>query len=134
MLFHEIGHQFPVSDNKCAKNLCRNLLENEDYVVFIASDSQNAICGFITLNEGSSIYAGGTFGVIREFYVVEEKRSKGIGKSLLHSTIEFGRSKGWTRIEVTPPDKETWKRTYDFYMEEGFVEIGPRLKYENLNK
>lgn len=132
MLFVEIGHQFPITDNNAA-NFYKNVLENENYIVFIASDSNNTPYGIITLNEGSSVYAGGKFGVIREFYITEENRSAGIGKALLHSAMEFARSKGWKRLEVTPPHKEKWKRTYDFYMREGFVEIGPRLKLENLN-
>ena len=47
-------------------------MDNENYAVFIASDSQNSAYGFITLNEGSSIYAGGKFGVILELYVIEK--------------------------------------------------------------
>jgi len=131
-LFDEIGHKFPIADNKKAKAFCHNLLKNKNYVVFIASDSKNSACGIITLNEGLSVYAGGTFGIIREFYVAKQKRSSGIGKQLLQSAVEFARSKGWKRLEVTPPHKEEWKRTYNFYMREGFIEIGPRLKLENL--
>jgi GNAT superfamily N-acetyltransferase len=131
-LFDEIGHQFPIADNNQAKAFCQNLLRNENYVFFIASDFKNSACGIITLNEGLSVYAGGRFGIIREFYVIKQKRSSGIGKALLHKAVEFARSKGWKRLEVTPPHKEEWRRTYNFYMREGFVEIGPRLKLENL--
>lgn len=131
-LFDEIGHQFPIADNDQAKAFCRNLLKNEDYVVFIASDSKDSVYGIITLNEGVSVYAGGTFGIIREFYVIKQKRSAGIGRALLHKAVEFARSKGWRRLEVTPPHREEWPRTYNFYIREGFVEIGPRLKLENL--
>lgn len=131
-LFSEIGHQFPLSDNNQAKTFCQDLLKNEDYVIFIASDANGSACGMITLNEGLSVYAGGTFGIIREFYVTKQKRSAGIGKALLHKAVEITRSKGWKRLEVTPPHKEKWRRTYNFYMREGFVEIGPRLKLENL--
>jgi GNAT superfamily N-acetyltransferase len=133
-LFDEVGHQFSVPDNNQAMALYRDLLNNEHYVVFIASDSQHPACGFITLNEGASIYAGGKFGLIQEFYVVEQKRSCGIGKTLLHNATEFAQSKGWKRLEVTPPHREKSRRTYNFYMREGFVEIGPRLKLENLNE
>lgn len=132
-LFGEIGHQFPISDSHEAKAFCLNLLENEAYIVFIASETENPACGFITLNEGTSMYAGGTFGVIREFYVTGGKRSSGVGTALLQRAMECARSKGWKRLEVTPPHKEEWKRTYDFYMREGFVEVGPRLK-ANLNE
>jgi GNAT superfamily N-acetyltransferase len=131
-LFDEIGHQFPIADNNQARAFCRSLLNNEDYVVFIASDSKNFACGMITLSEGLSVYVGGKFGIIREFYVIKQKRSAGIGKALIHSAVEFARSKGWKRLEVTPPHKEEWPRTYSFYMREGFIEIGPRLKLGNI--
>lgn len=58
MLFTEIGHQFPIADNNGTKALWKNFLENENYIVFIASDTNNLPCGIITLNEGSSVYVG----------------------------------------------------------------------------
>ena len=88
----------------------------------------------ITLSEGLSIYAGGKFGVIREFYVIPEMRSTGVGKALLEKAKEFGRESGWKRIEVTPPDKGKWPRIYNFYTSESFKEIGPRLKLENQDE
>jgi GNAT superfamily N-acetyltransferase len=133
-LFAELGHPFPFSENDHLISFCKNLLKNEDYVVFLSFDFQNFACGMITLSEALSIYAGGNFVVIREFYVIPKMRSSGIGKALLNAAKEFGRSKGWTRIEVTPPHKDKWIRTYNFYQREGFIEIGPRLKLENLNE
>jgi GNAT superfamily N-acetyltransferase len=133
-LFAELGHPFPFSENDPLISFCKNLLKNKDYIVFLSFDSQNSACGMITLNKALSIYAGGNFGVIREFYVIPEMRSSGIGKALLNSVKEFGRSKGWTRLEVTPPHKDKWIRTYNFYQREGFIEIGPRLKLENLSE
>jgi GNAT superfamily N-acetyltransferase len=132
-LFDELDHRFPSTEDKSSLSLCRNLMGNDSYTVFLAFDSKNSVCGIITLNEGASIYTGGKFGVIREFYVIPEMRSSGIGKALLDTAKGFVRTKGWKRLEVTPPHKEKWIRTYDFYMKEGFTEIGPRLKLENLN-
>lgn len=132
MLFAEIGHPFPIADSSEAKVFFRNLFKSKDYIAFIASAPENPACAFITLNEGTSVYAGGRFGVIREFYVIEEKRSSGIGKALLQSAIECAQRNGWKRLEVTPPHQEAWKRTYNFYRREGFTEIGPRLKLECL--
>jgi GNAT superfamily N-acetyltransferase len=133
-LFAELGHPFPFSENDHLISFFKNLLKNENYVVFLSFDSQNSACGMITLSEVLSIYAGGNFGVIREFYVIPEMRSSGIGKALLSAAKNFGRSKSWARIEVTPPHKDKWTRTYSFYQREGFIEIGPRLKLENLNE
>jgi GNAT superfamily N-acetyltransferase len=129
-LFAELGHPFPFTEDGPSISFFKNLLKNEKYIVFLSFDSQNSTCGMITLSEALSIYAGGNFGVIREFYVIPEMRSSGIGKSLLNAAKEFGRSKGWTRLEVTPPHKDKWIRTYNFYQREGFIEIGPRLKLE----
>jgi GNAT superfamily N-acetyltransferase len=133
-LFAELGHPFPFSENSHSISFFKDLLKNEDYIIFLSFDSQGSVCGMITLSEALSIYAGGNFGVIREFYVIPEMRSSGIGKVLLNAAKEFGRSKGWMRIEVTPPQKDKWTRTYKFYQREGFTEIGPRLKLENLNE
>ena len=61
-------------------------------------------------------------------------RSNGAGEALIEKAKEFGRRHNWKRIEVTPPDKGKWLRTYNFYIREGFGEIGPRLKLENLDE
>ena len=131
-LFAELGHQAPIADLKKSVVFCQDILEKDDYLAFLAVEPNGFADGIITLSEGISIYAGGRFGVIREFYVVPEMRSKGVGKALLEKTKETAKSKGWRRIEVTPPSKDKWTRTYNFYAGEGFKEIGPRLKYENV--
>jgi GNAT superfamily N-acetyltransferase len=131
-LFSELGHTPPIADLKQSAQFCKEIIDRDDYFVFLAVSSKGSAEGILTLSEGISIYAGGRFGVIREFYVVPEMRSKGIGKALWQRIKEFSRSKGWKRIEVTPPSKEKHMRTYSFYMREGFCEVGPRLKYENL--
>ena len=131
-LFSELGHTPPVADLNQSVAFCKNILEKDEYVAFLAVGSKGSAEGIITLSEGVAIYAGGRFGVIREFYVVPEMRSRGVGKALWEKAKEFTRSKGWRRLEVTPPPKEKHGRTYSFYLREGFCEVGPRLKYENL--
>lgn len=133
LLFSELGHQLPMGDQQSIL-FCKTILQSDEYVVFLSDDPRGYAKGTITLSEGLSIYAGGKFGVIREFYVVPEMRSMGVGKALLEKVKKFGRRKGWKRIEVTPPDKMKWSRTYNFYIREGFGEIGPRLKLEKLDE
>ena len=132
-LFSELGHTLPL-DGKQSGLYCQAILESGEYVVFLSLGPHGRANGIITLSEGISIYAGGKFGVIREFYVLPEERSTGVGKALLEKAKEFGRGKGWKRIEVTPPGKVKWPRTYNFYMQSGFKEIGPGLKLEDLNE
>jgi len=131
-LFSELGHTPLIADPNQSVTFCKNILEKDEYVVFLAVDSKGLAGGIITLSEGIAIYAGGRFGIIREFYVMPEMRSGGVGKALWERVKNFARSKGWRRLEVTPPHKEKHGRTYSFYAREGFCEVGSRLKYENL--
>ncbi len=125
-LFSELGHPFS------GGILPLELLESGAYTALLALDDDGQVCGILSLNEGAAIYAGGRFGVIREFYVLEQQRSRGVGRSLLQAARQIAVSRGWKRLEVTPPHRDHWRRTYAFYMREGFVEIGPRLKLENI--
>ena len=84
--------------------------------------------GLVLLNECAAIYAGGTFGEITELYVRPEMRSCGVAALLLAEAERIGRTRGWRRIEVGAPEQPKWSRTLAFYLREGFVEVGPRLK------
>ncbi|MBN1341244.1 MAG: GNAT family N-acetyltransferase [Phycisphaerae bacterium] len=132
-LFAELGHQVPVDDQH-ARAFCEAIVGAGEYVALLSEERQGQAIGVITMSEGVSLYAGGRFGVIREFYVIPEERSRGVGKALLERAKEVGREKGWKRIEATPADKVKWPRTYCFYAREGFREIGPRLKLEDLSQ
>jgi GNAT superfamily N-acetyltransferase len=99
------------------------------YIVFIAEYEKNKEpVGLITLIEARSMYAEGMFGIIQEFYVKPLYRSQQIGKKLLDHAIDYGRAHKWMRLEVGAPEKTNWMRSYSFYVKNGFVEIGPRLK------
>jgi len=130
-LFYDLSHQMNVNDRQ-ALLFCRKIIKSGKYIVFLSIGPQDYENGIITLSEGISIYAGGRFGVIREFYIMPEMRSKGLGRALLEKAKKFGRRKGWRRIEATPPDKMRWRRAYKFYVREGFREIGTKVKFENL--
>ena len=84
--------------------------------------------GLVMLNQCAAVYAGGRFGEITELYVLPEQRSKGVARLLLAAAADFGRRAGWRRLEVGAPDQPAWKRTLDFYLREGFEEVGPRLR------
>jgi GNAT superfamily N-acetyltransferase len=103
---------------------------NDMYIVFIAEYEKNKEpVGLITITETRSIYADGVFGVIQEFYVKPKFRSQHIGKKLLDHAITYGQAHGWRRLEVGTPDKTYWERSVHFYLKNGFLEIGPRLKF-----
>ena len=84
--------------------------------------------GLLTLSHCAAIYAGGSFGEIAELYVDPDYRSQRIAAKLVAAAIDFAKEQDWPRLEVGAPDLPRWQRTVDFYLKEGFVEVGPRLK------
>lgn len=84
--------------------------------------------GVLVLNECTAIYAGGKFGEISELYIRPDLRSQGIAPDLVAVALAEGRARGWTRLEVGAPRQPAWKRTLDFYLRNGFEEVGPRLR------
>jgi GNAT superfamily N-acetyltransferase len=88
------------------------------------------IVGFITLVETNTIYAGGKYGVINELYVRPKFRSEGIGKQLLSYAEQIRIDSGWSRLELSTPEESKWRKTINFYLREGFVPTGKRMKKE----
>ncbi len=122
-LFPELGYQ----RDACIAT-AKTLLAGEAGVwAFIATRSDERDIGVLTLNECSAIYAGGQFGEISELYVAPDYRSIGVGARLVGAAAEFGRERGWPDLEVGAPGVPIWQRTVDFYLRNGFEEVGPRL-------
>lgn len=116
---------FDVAFEETAERLL-NFLETGRYVVFVAIDGYEEPVGFIALYESCALYAGGVFGAIPELYVLPECRSLGVGRGLLDAAVQFGKSRGWTRLEVTTPPLPEFDRTLAFYEQEGFEVTGGR--------
>lgn len=109
---------------------CRDFLLSGEYTVLLAHEEDETI-GFVALTETRSLYAGGVFGIIPEFYVSPKYRSRKIGALLLAAAREHGKSRGWTRLEVTTPPLPEFERTLNFYQANGFTIAGGRkLKAE----
>ena len=102
---------------------------NRKGVIKIAKQA-NEIVGFITLIEANAIYAGGKYGVINELYVRPKFRSEGIGKQLLSYAAQVRKDSGWSRLELSTPEESKWRKTINFYLREGFVPTGKRMKKE----
>ncbi len=107
---------------RCAQFITRNI-----YTVLLARlQAGGAPLGFIALTEVHTLYAGGAFGVIPEFYVRPGFRSLGIGKALITAAKAEARDRGWWRLEVTTPPLPQFERTLHFYEAQGFKVTGGR--------
>lgn len=96
---------------------------------FVACDDERPI-GIVLLTEGVAIFAGGVFGQITELYVAPQYRSRGVASQLLRAVRSLGRERGWKRMDVGAPHQPRWSRSLHFYESEGFVEVGPRLRFD----
>lgn len=109
-------------------DVARGLIESGRVHALVARDAAGAVVGAITVAASASIYAGGDFGVIQEFYVAPALRSRRLGARLIAAARRLAKSRGWDRLEVGAPAAERFSRTQAFYRANGFREIGPRLQ------
>lgn len=108
--------------------ICTKAVLAEPGVLALVAWADKAPVGAMTLNECAAIYAGGKFGEISELYVRPENRSQGIAGQLLKHALAEACNRGWKRLEVGAPEQPAWHRTLNFYLRNGFAEIGPRLR------
>jgi GNAT superfamily N-acetyltransferase len=121
----------PKSPGATAKEVlatARKLLGGNNVWAFLAESDTGEHAGVLALNACAAIYAGGYFGEVTELYVRPAFRNQHVGSQLIHAAIEFGKTQGWSRLEVGAPPIPQWKRTVSFYQQNGFVKLGPRLK------
>lgn len=109
----------------------RPVLESSgnQFAAFLAQAPGGEAVGVATLTEAVAAYAQGRYGIISELYVAPAYRSLGVGALLLTAVSQFGRDRGWRRLDVTAPPGGRWQRTVDFYRKNGFVFTGPKLRY-----
>lgn len=118
-LLSELGG-FQTGDSADLISFCEQLLASDYYTAFLAYDAASTPLGLLTLNEVPALYMAGRLGWIQELYVIPEARSLGAGHQLLIAALNYGRERGWKRLEVNTPDADSWPRTVAFYRREGF--------------
>ncbi len=117
-------------DQALAIDLCKRYVESGQYSVLAARES-NIIVGFGALCESRSLYAEGTFGIVQEFYVRPEYRSREVGKMLIEEIVNFARLRSWKRLELCTPPTPEFDRTVTFYKSNGFqITGGYKMKRE----
>lgn len=106
----------------------RLLDDPTSFTAYLAYDGSQCV-GAITLTRCVAIYAKGEFGEIAELYVAPSHRGRQVGRGLVSAAVHYAYSRGWPRVEVGTPPESNWGRTISFYKNNGFTEVGPRLKY-----
>ena len=124
------GNNYFNIDRNATSARAQAFIEKGSYFAFIARNTNTAQgLGFISLSECYALYTEGIYGTIPELFVKQEHRTKGIGKMLIAEAVQFAKSKGWARLEVTTPPIPPFEETLLFYETNGFrVTGGKKLK------
>jgi GNAT superfamily N-acetyltransferase len=110
--------------------MVENVLRHEGRSFGFLAIDRNRPVGVLMMTEGVAIFAGGAYGQITELYVVPEYRSHGVAANLVMYAVNFGRSRGWRRLDVGAPHQPEWARSLHFYISVGFTQVGPRLRLD----
>ena len=122
-----IGHEHFDVDVQMSAVLGRDWIADGKYVAYIAlDDTSGQTIGVATLCESRSLYAQGVFGIIQEFYVAKQWRSREVGARLVEACVAHGRAAGWRRLELATPPLPEFARTVSFYKDNGFEPTGGR--------
>jgi GNAT superfamily N-acetyltransferase len=128
-LLRELGEEADDLGSFDAKGFEREWRADPDRMrAIVAFDDAGGLAAVATLAESFAIYANGRYGILLEMYVAPAHRSMGLGAELLQRAAAYGKSRGWSRIEVTAPEGDRWNRTVAFYQRNGFRYAGPKLK------
>lgn len=106
-------------------DIVSNFLTKGEIIVAVVS---NKIIGFVTYIVTNAIYAKGNLGVINELYIVPDFRSKKVGKKLIDYVFLIAKKEGWKRIELDTPRPDVSEKALNFYLNEGYVISGFRMK------
>ncbi|MCL7987503.1 GNAT family N-acetyltransferase [Sphingobacterium sp. lm-10] len=103
------------SDKELAKIFIRQRLENNESVIFLATDSTSgAAMGFTQLYPKFSSMRVTKNWILNDLFVDPNYRKQGIGEKLIHEAMAFARQDGATRLYLsTAVDNLTAQRLYE---------------------
>lgn len=129
-LLQELYHgQSPVSDEEIYET-CHQLFDEEDprFCALLAFDEKHKPLAVMTITEAVALFAKGRYGLITEFFVDPVHRSRGVGEKMISHAADLGRRREWSCLELNTPGGDEGNRAVNFYLREGFRNIGPTLK------
>ena len=119
-LLYELGRQKPQKDSELEKfeKLLKNYMQEDDKKILVAQDNDSKIIGMISMVFLSRLNQNTLEMYVPELIVSQNYRSKGIGKKLISSSIEFGKEKKCHRIRLESGNQRI--ESHKFYKHLGF--------------
>jgi len=119
-LLYELGRQKPQKDSELEKfeKLLKNYMQDDDKKILVAQDNDSKIIGMISMVFLPRLNQNTLEMYVPELIVLQNYRSKGIGKKLINSSIEFGKEKKCHRIRLESGNQRI--ESHKFYKHLGF--------------
>jgi len=119
-LLYELGRQKPQKDGELEKfeKLLKNYMQEDDKKILVAQDNDSKIIGMISMVFLSRLNQNTLEMYVPELIVSQNYRSKGIGKKLIDSSIEFGKEKKCHRMRLESGNQRI--ESHKFYKHLGF--------------
>ena len=119
-LLYELGRQKPQKDGELEKfeKLLKNYMQDDDKKILVAQDNDSKIIGMISMVFLPRLNQNTLEMYVPELIVLQNYRSKGIGKKLINSSIEFGKEKKCHRIRLESGNQRI--ESHKFYKHLGF--------------
>lgn len=106
----------------------RAMLELPQYAIFVAEDEGGRVAGLLTISHRWTLWHAGPCALIEELVVEEGARSKGLGRALIQTALDWAKAQGCSEIEVSTDEDNTDAQA--FYRRLGFENIALLLEYE----
>ena len=128
-LMQEIYSEDEIANPADIIHAARTLMEDKEiFTAILAFDNVRKPVGVLAMVEAASLHAVGRYGIITEFYVDPEERSKGLGDQMLVKAMDIGKSKKWSRIDLIFPKSATIRLGENFLKRQGFQNAGPSFR------
>ena len=119
-LLDELGRPKPQTDNELEKftALLKNYMQEDDKKILVAQIDNSKIIGMISMVFLSRLNQNTSEMYVPELIVLQNYRSKGIGKKLINFSIELGKEKKCHRIRLESGNQRI--ESHKFYKHLGF--------------
>ena len=104
--------------------------DREKGALLVAAVEGEGLVGVLAASWQFAPHVPGRYGTIQDLWVHPDWRSKAIGRDLLAAFFELALGEGAKRVEVGLPrdDFPNLRATEGFYLGNGFVNLGPRMR------
>ena len=115
------------SDLASAKNFLEQRFEQEDSMIFVC-ELEHQLLGFTQLYCSYSSVSLGRVFILNDLFVVEKNRNHGIGQKLITEAVNYGKSVGAVRMELSTERTNT--KAQKLYKSMGWKENETFLSFE----